>query len=146
MPQVADYKKGFIIQKAVGKSLATTTILLEPGTQALFFKEVITDLGIPGDQHGHPGIVLAQQIGIAINIDLRVFKSEFGAQALQCLHHIRTEMTAPAHENGQPGRSINQHAYVSSGTLMARKVGLPLRCNSTATDLPADSPSTISWN
>ena len=143
MPQVADYKKGFIIQKAIVKSLATTAIQLEPGTQALFFKEVITDLGIPGAQHRYPGIVAAQQIRMPVNIDLRIFKAEFGAQALQRLHHIRTEVTASAHKNGQPGRCVNKLAYVSSDTLIARKVGLPLRCNSTATDLPAGSPLTM---
>ena len=41
-------------------------------------------------------------------------KAEFGAQALQRLHHVRTEMTAPAHKNGQPGRNVT-HVPIRPG-------------------------------
>ena len=106
--------------------------------QARLLEEVVAYFDLAGSQYRYPGIVAAAQFGIVIDIDIQQLKTQFWAQALQRLHHFAAQVTTPAGIDRQlpcqAGTATGMRNQSFAGTLMARKVGLPSRCTSRATD------------
>ncbi len=100
----------------------------------------VADLTLRADQYRYPCAVPLDQRRIAVHIHYRHLQIESDAVRFQLVEYSLAEAAPHPDVNGQfPSDDPPTPLSDYSGTRRARNIGLPCRCTSTGTDLPAGS-------